>query len=198
MFRNYKLAGGLAIASAVIAIPSMILMLIDMFTESTALGLANAATQFISGIVFVLLMLYLRSYLETYLLLGKQKILFGFIIFIGALVPAAGIATGFLDPLSSIVAILVSLVPSILWGILMLVVAFRIINAKVADVSYAKAYAYVVGATGLLNATVLLSDLALLLSLASDIIMALMFFAVGKNKDRSEATPQLENAGSPA
>jgi hypothetical protein len=196
MFRNYKIAGGLAIASAVIAIPSMILMLIDMFTESAALGLANAATQLISGTVFVLLMLYLRSYLEQHLGLGQQKILFGFIIAAGALVPVAGIAMGFLDPFSAIMTMLVAMIPSILWGILMLVVAFRIINAKVADVSYAKAYAYLIGAAGLLNATVLLSDLALLLGLASDIIMALMFFAASKNQDHNEAAPQLENAGS--
>ncbi|MEO4046056.1 hypothetical protein AAFN46_03055 [Pseudomonas sp. CAU 1711] len=196
MFRNYKIAGGLAIVSAVIAIPSMILMFIDMFTESAALGLASAVTQLISGTVFVLLMLYLRSYLEQHLGLGQQKILFGFIIATGALVPIAGIAMGFLDPFSSIVTMLAAMIPSILWGILMLVVAFRIINAKVVDVSYAKAYAYLVGATGLLNATILLSDLALLLGLASDIIMALMFFAATQNKLPGEAVPQLENAGS--
>lgn len=195
MLRNYKIAGALAITSAVITIPSMILMVIDLFTESATLGLVNAAIQAISAVIFVLLMLYLRGYLEERLSLGKQTILFGFIITTGLLIYAVSITASFLDPVSSILTSLVAMVPSIALGILLMVVAFRIINSKVPDIGYAKGFAYLVGATGLLNATILLSDLAVMTNLASDILMALMFFAAGKaGSAGAEATPQLADA----
>lgn len=189
MFRNYKLAGCLAIASALISIPSMILMAIDMFSEDSRLALANAITQTISATVFVLLMLYLRSYLQERLALGKQKVLFGFIIALGILIYGTSISISFLDPFSSIITILASSAPAILLGILLLVVALRIIKTKLPGTGYAKAYAYLVGATGLLNATILFADLAVLLNLASDIIMAVMFFNTAKGTDSTAALP---------
>ncbi len=189
MFRNYKLAGSLAIVSALISIPSMILMAVDMFSEDSRLALANAITLAISATVFVLLMLYLRSYLEERLALGKQNVLFGFIIALGILTYGVGIVASFLDPLSSIITTLASAIPAIALGILMFVVALRIIQTKLPDTGYAKAYAYLVGATGLLNATILLADLAILLNLASDIIMAVMFFSTAKSNDSTAALP---------
>lgn len=189
MFRNYKLAGCLAIVSALISIPSMILMAIDLFTDDSRLAMANAITLAISATIFTLLMLYLRSYLEERLALGKQKVLFGFIIALGILTYGVGIVASFLDPLSSIITSLASVAPAIPLGILMLVVALRIIKSPLPDTGYAKAYAYLVGATGLLNATTLFADLAVLLNLASDIIMAVMFFNTTKGTDSTAALP---------
>ncbi|QKE64145.1 hypothetical protein HNE05_12565 [Aquipseudomonas campi] len=193
MFSNFKLAGCLAIASAVMAIPSMILMLIDVFSENSALALANLVALSISATLFVLLMLYLRSYLETRMALGKQNILFGFIIVLGLLGYGVGVVASFLDPLTSLLTSLAALAPIIPLGILLMVVAWRILNVKTDSNGYTKAFAYLIGATGLFNATVLFSDLSVLLNIASDIILALMFFAESKQDD--ETPLQLENTG---
>lgn len=183
MLKNYLYGGIFAIFSALLTIPISILMVLSLFSTDQTLSNWNSILVLSHSIIFIFVFLYLKEFSQEKLNINNQAWLFYSIIILGLTI---NVLTAFIDfeqILSFFYMILISVALTIPLGVLFFVLSQKILKSGVENIAYSKATGYMLATTGLLMATVILSELAVISSILTDIFLALMFIANRKNNN---------------
>lgn len=183
---RYKLAGGLSIAMAVLGIP-MVLLAIALEYASHAGAISALASRGASDLLSVLaygvgiyLYVTLRHLFETRHGFRDLHKLLAALIYLSAFL-AVCTALGVISANIQLLVGLLSVLALVAYGILSILFGVRLLRLN-ADLSgMRKPYAYTCIAVGVCYASVLLLPVGLLISVANDIMLALIFFGEAKS-----------------
>jgi len=175
MFSNYKIAALLSGIAALITIPLVIFFALIQFSNNNQFVFLNSLFILIQTIVIVYVILYLKNFLEEKIGLNNQKTIFLWICILIVFINAIGMVSSYFDTLTSILILILAIIPLIPLGVLYIIIGMRILKIKEHNVPHLKIVAYFIIIVGYLNATIIFSDLALLVDFILNIFLVLMF-----------------------
>ena len=187
---RYKLAGGLSFAMAVLGIPMVVLAVALVFASHVGAisALANRGVSDLLSLVSYGIGIYLyatlRHLIETrYGSRELSKLLQAFIYL--SVILAVCTAFGVLSEKIQLLVGLLSLLALVAFGILSILFGFRLLRQNFELSGMRKPYAYTGIAVGICYASILLLPIGLLISVANDIIAALIFFGAARPPEKA-------------
>ena len=187
---RYKLAGGLSFAMAVLGIPMVVLAVALEFASHVGAisALANRGVSDLLSLVSYGIAMYLyatlRHLFETrYGSRDFSRLLQTFIYLCAFL--AACTAFGVLSAKIQLLVGLLSVLALVAFGIMSILFGFRLLRQNFELSGMRKPYAYTGIAVGICYASILLLPIGLLISVANDIIAALIFFGAARPPEKA-------------
>ncbi len=179
--KNLNLAGWIAIASAVLAIPLVALDIMSGVAEDESVAMLLLETILSMGalILYVYILIMLRRLLNEMANFNKVDKYITLLIWFNVIVTVIGVMALPVTELQVIigVAVLLLLIPL---GIIYVVVGVKLLHCEDDLFGYLKPYSYLTIATGVMIAVIVLVPFGIITSIIADVILALIFFKAAK------------------
>ncbi len=179
--KNLNLAGWIAIASAVLAIPLVALGIMSGVAEDEGVAMLLLETILSMGalILYVYILIMLRRLLNEMANFNKVDKYITLLIWFNVIVTVISVMALPVTELQAImgIAVLLLLIPL---GIIYVVVGVKLLHCEDDLFGYLKPYSYLTIATGVMVAVIVLVPFGIITSIIADVILALIFFKAAK------------------
>jgi hypothetical protein len=181
MKKRFRIAGCFSIANAVLSLPLFVASVLTGVAEATGTisGLTSRIITSVMSILMYPIAIYIlvalrKLFEQRYGYRGVSRILTTFIYISGVLMVAS--ALGVISSATEAAAAILSVIGLIVMGIMSVVYGIKLLSFDQELYGFRKLYAGTSIAAGVCYATVLLIPLGLLVGIASNIILAIIFF----------------------
>lgn len=176
-----NLAGWLSILYAAITVPTLILSFSGIVSEDDNFEIASHALEFLSTFLWIYLLLALKKFIELRFQLKSLTAYVDSLIVITLLL----MAFGFLldqDPEAISVGMIMYFGLIVVYAVISFLLGRKLLSIK-EEYPYIRAFSWTIMISGVCMATIILLLLAIPIGIASDILLALLFFKGRKELD---------------